>query len=269
MYDAMSESPTFFEIRNLHAAVDGKEILRGVDLRLGLGEVHALMGPNGSGKSTLAYTLMGHPRYAVTQGEVHLRGENVLEWSADQRARHGMFLAFQYPVGIPGVTLANFLRTSVKAVTGKQVSAVDFRKRVREHMRALKMDDSFATRYVNEGFSGGEKKKAEVLQLAMLRPQLAILDETDSGLDIDAIRTVAEGVNQVVGPDMSVLLITHYETFLKHITPDYVHVLSKGRIVTSGGRELVDRLQDEGYDPLFAELGLADEAEPVAARGEH
>jgi Fe-S cluster assembly ATP-binding protein len=264
----MSENGTFFEIRNLHAAVDDKEILRGVNLSMGLGEVHALMGPNGSGKSTLAYTLMGHPRYQVTAGEVRLRGENVLEWSADQRARHGMFLAFQYPVGVPGVTMANFLRTSLKAVSAKDVPAVEFRKRMREQMRALKMDDSFATRYLNEGFSGGEKKKAEVLQLAMLRPQLAILDETDSGLDIDAIRVVAEGVNQVVGPDMSVLLITHYENFLKHIRPDYVHVLWKGRIVTSGGRDLVDRLQDEGYDPLFAELGLREEA-GAATGGEH
>jgi len=261
----MSETQPLLEIRDLHASVDDKEILRGVNLTIGQGQIHALMGPNGSGKSTLAYTLMGHPRYNVTSGEVRLRGENVLEWSADERARHGMFLAFQYPVGIPGVTLANFLRTSVKAVSGKDVSAVEFRKRVREHMRALKMDESFATRYVNEGFSGGEKKKAEVLQLAMLRPQLAILDETDSGLDVDAIRTVAEGVKQVIGPDMAVLLITHYENFLKHIKPDHVHVLSKGRVVTSGGRELADRLEEEGFEPLFAELGLREET--VAASG--
>ncbi len=263
----MSDNATLLDIRNLHAAVDGQEILRGIDLRIGLGEVHALMGPNGSGKSTLAYTLMGHPRYEVTAGEVLLQGENVLEWSADERARHGMFLAFQYPVGIPGVTLANFLRTALKAESGKDVSALEFRKRLREEMRALKMDDSFATRYVNEGFSGGEKKKAEVLQLAMLRPRLAILDETDSGLDVDAIRVVAYGVKRVIGPDMSVLLITHYENFLKHITPDYVHVLSKGRVVASGGRDLADRLQEEGFEPLFAELGIRDEAEAAAARG--
>ena len=264
----MSENSPFFEIRNLHAAVEGKEILRGVDLTVNQGEVHALMGPNGSGKSTLAYTLMGHPKYQVTAGEVRLRGENVLEWPPDERARRGMFLAFQYPVGIPGVTLANFLRTSVKAVSGKEVSALEFRKRVREQMRLLKMDESFATRYVNEGFSGGEKKKAEVLQLAILRPQLAILDETDSGLDIDAIRIVADGVKQVVGPEMGVLLITHYEAFLKYITPDYVHVLWRGRIVTSGGQELVDRLLEEGYEPLFAELGVGEGADAVAAGGE-
>ncbi|HZR98589.1 MAG TPA: Fe-S cluster assembly ATPase SufC [Chloroflexota bacterium] len=261
----MSQNAPFFEIKNLHAAVEGKEILRGVDLAVNKGEVHALMGPNGSGKSTLAYTLMGHPKYEVTAGTVCLNGENVLEWSADERARHGMFLAFQYPVGIPGVTLANFLRTSLKAVSGQEVPALEFRKRVREQMRLLKMDESFATRYVNEGFSGGEKKKAEVLQLALLRPQLAILDETDSGLDIDAIRVVADGVNQVKGPDMGLLLITHYENFLKHITPDFVHVLWRGRIVTSGGRELVDRLLEEGYDPLFAELGLKAEQGAVAA----
>jgi Fe-S cluster assembly ATP-binding protein len=263
----MSENGTFFEIRNLHAAVDGKEILRGVDLSLDRGKVHALMGPNGSGKSTLAYTLMGHPRYEVTEGEVRLNGENVLEWTADERARHGMFLAFQYPVGIPGVTLANFLRTSLKAVSGKDVSALEFRKRVREEMRNLRMDDSFATRYVNEGFSGGEKKKAEVLQLAILRPQLAILDETDSGLDVDAIRVVADGVKRVIGPDMSILLITHYENFLRHITPDFVHVLSRGRVVASGGRELADRLQEEGFESLFAELGIRDEVEAAAASG--
>jgi Fe-S cluster assembly ATP-binding protein len=254
----MSEKAPFLQIENLHASVEGKEILRGVDLTVNLGEIHALMGPNGSGKSTLAYTLMGHPKYQVTEGAVRLRGEDVLEWTADERARHGMFLAFQYPVGIPGVTLHNFLRTSLKAVSGKDVPALEFRKRVREQMRVLKMDESFATRYVNEGFSGGEKKKAEVLQLAMLRPQLAILDETDSGLDIDAIRIVADGVQQVTGPDNALLLITHYENFLKHITPDFVHVLYRGKVVKSGGRELTDRLLEEGYDPLMAELGLAE-----------
>jgi Fe-S cluster assembly ATP-binding protein len=263
----MSEQSPFFEVRDLHAAVDDKEILRGVDLTIRPGEVHALMGPNGSGKSTLAYTLMGHPKYQVTAGEILFQGENIVGLAVDERARRGMFLAFQYPVGIPGVTLANFLRTSLKAVSDKEVSALDFRKRVREQMAKLKMDDSFATRYINEGFSGGEKKKAEVLQLAMLRPRLAILDETDSGLDIDAIRTVAEGVNQVIGPDMGVLLITHYENFLNHIKPDYVHVLYRGRIVQSGGRELSDRLQDEGYDPLLVELGLVESA-AAAAGGE-
>jgi Fe-S cluster assembly ATP-binding protein len=259
----MSESTPFFQIKNLHASVEGKEILRGVDLTVNLGEIHALMGPNGSGKSTLAYTLMGHPKYQVTDGAICLRGENALEWSPNERARRGMFLAFQYPVGIPGVTLANFLRTSLKAVSGKDVPAIEFRKRVREQMALLKMDDSFASRYVNEGFSGGEKKKAEVLQLAMLRPQLAILDETDSGLDIDAIRIVADGVRQITGPDNAMLLITHYENFLKHITPDFVHVLWRGRIATSGGRELVDRLLEEGYDPLLAELGLVEAAGAV------
>ncbi len=262
----MSDTSPFFAIRNLHVAVDGKEILRGVDLTIEQGEIHALMGPNGSGKSTLAYTLMGHPRYEVTAGEVRLRGEDVLAWPPDERARRGMFLAFQYPVAIPGVTMANFLRAALKAVTGKEVPALEFRKRVREQMRLLKMDESFATRYVNDGFSGGEKKKAEVLQLAVLRPQLAILDETDSGLDIDAIRIVAEGVKQVMHPEMGMLLITHYETFLKYITPDRVHVLWRGRIVTSGGQELVDRLQEEGYAPLLAELGLTEEA--VADSGE-
>ncbi|MBX5490985.1 MAG: Fe-S cluster assembly ATPase SufC [Chloroflexi bacterium] len=255
----------FFAVRNLHAAVEGKEILQGVDLTINPGEIHALMGPNGSGKSTLAYTLMGHPKYEVTAGEIWFQGENIVGLSPDERARRGMFLAFQYPVGVPGVPLATFLRTALKALTGKEVSALEFRKRVREEMQRLKMDESFATRYLNEGFSGGEKKKAEVLQLALLRPRLAILDETDSGLDIDAIRIVADGVKQVLGPDMGVLLITHYENFLKHITPDFVHVLYRGRIVKSGGRELADRLQEEGYDPLLAELGLV--AGTAAAAG--
>jgi Fe-S cluster assembly ATP-binding protein len=256
----MSEQTPFFEIRDLHAAVEGQEILCGVDLVINRGEVHALMGPNGSGKTTLAYTLMGHPKYEVTRGTVRLAGEDVLAWPPDERARHGMFLAFQYPVAIPGVTLGSFLRTALKAVTGRDVPAREFRQRVREQMQLLKIDESFLSRYVNDGFSGGEKKKAEVLQLALLRPRLAVLDETDSGLDIDAIRVVADGVRQVIGPDMGILLITHYENFLKHLTPDYVHVLWKGRIVTSGGRELVDRLLEEGYDPLFAELGLAERA---------
>jgi Fe-S cluster assembly ATP-binding protein len=266
VYDAMSEQP-FFEVRDLHAAVEGREILQGVNLTINRGEIHALMGPNGSGKSTLAYTLMGHPKYEVTAGEIWFRGENIVGLSPDERARRGMFLAFQYPVGIPGVPLATFLRTAIKARTGQEVSALEFRRRVREGLQRLKMDESFATRYLNEGFSGGEKKKAEVLQLALLRPQLAILDETDSGLDIDAIRIVADGVKQVLSPDMGVLLITHYENFLKHITPDYVHVLYRGRIVTSGGRELADRLQAEGYDPLLAELGLV-EGTAAAAGGE-
>jgi len=228
--------------------------LKGVDLTIDKGEVHAIMGPNGTGKSTLAYALMGHPAYTITEGEVLLNGENILELEADERSRKGIFLAFQYPVAIPGVTVANFLRTALnarrKAVNpdDKGVSLVEFRKLLKEKMDLLKMDSAFAGRYLNDGFSGGEKKRAEILQMATLRPEIAILDETDSGLDIDALRIVSEGVNALRGPDLGVLLITHYQRILNYIKPDYVHVMLGGRVVESGGPDLALHLEEHGYD---------------------
>lgn len=242
------------EIKNLHVSIEDKEILKGVDLTIDKGEVHAIMGPNGTGKSTLAYALMGHPAYTITEGEVQLNGENILELEADERSRKGIFLAFQYPVAIPGVTVANFLRTALnarrKAVNpdDKGVSLVEFRKLLKEKMDLLKMDSAFAGRYLNDGFSGGEKKRAEILQMATLRPEIAILDETDSGLDIDALRIVSEGVNALRGPDLGVLLITHYQRILNYIKPDYVHVMLGGRVVESGGPDLALHLEEHGYD---------------------
>ncbi|HQN05204.1 MAG TPA: Fe-S cluster assembly ATPase SufC [Anaerolineaceae bacterium] len=242
------------EIKNLHVSIEDKEILKGVDLTIDKGEVHAIMGPNGTGKSTLAYALMGHPAYTITEGEVLLNGENILELEADERSRKGIFLAFQYPVAIPGVTVANFLRTALnarrKAVNpdDKGVSLVEFRKLLKEKMELLKMDSAFAGRYLNDGFSGGEKKRAEILQMATLRPEIAILDETDSGLDIDALRIVSEGVNALRGPDLGVLLITHYQRILNYIKPDYVHVMLGGRVVESGGPDLALHLEEHGYD---------------------
>jgi Fe-S cluster assembly ATP-binding protein len=249
------------EVRGLAASVEGKQILRGVDLTVRQGEVHALMGPNGSGKSTLAYTLMGHPKYEVTGGTATYRGEDLLELSPDERARAGIFLSFQYPTAIPGVTLHNFLRTATKAVRGDELPPREFRRVVTEQMERLKMDPSFATRYVNDGFSGGEKKRAEILQLGVLRPQIAILDETDSGLDIDALRTVAEGVEALRGPDLGVLLITHYQRILNYVRPDFVHVLYRGRVVRSGGPELAEEIEVRGYDWIISELGETPEAE--------
>ena len=239
-----------FVIEDLHASIEGKEILRGVDLVVNRGEVHALMGPNGSGKSTLANTLMGHPRYVVTKGRVLFNGADALSLSPDERARRGMFLAFQYPVGIPGVVMGNFLRSALKARRQEDVPVREFRKLLDETLNLLKMDPAFVRRYVNEGFSGGEKKRAEVLQLAMLRPELAILDETDSGLDIDALRTVAEGINAIRGPDMGVLLVTHYQRMLDYVKPDVVHVLYQGRIIKTGGPELALELEEKGYSWL-------------------
>jgi Fe-S cluster assembly ATP-binding protein len=258
-----------FEIQGLHVAVDGAEILRGVDLTIRPGEVHALMGPNGSGKSTLANALMGHPKYQVTAGRVLLHGEDVLGLKPDERARKGMFLAFQYPLAIPGVATGNFLRAAVKAVRGEAMNALQFRKDLGQQMEFLKIDPAFATRALNEGFSGGEKKRAEILQLAMLKPRLAILDETDSGLDIDALRIVSEGVNQVHRnqPDTAVLLITHYQRILDYIQPDSVHVLVKGRIVESGGPELVRQLEAEGYEPILRRLGVDSHDGKVANNG--
>ena len=254
------------------------EILQGIDLAVGKGEVHAIMGPNGSGKTTLAYALMGHPAYVVTGGEVLWKGRNLLALPADKRARLGLFLAFQYPTAIPGLSVASFIRSALNAKlqgvdkTGDVdptdpmkggISMRDFRTKMREKMALLKMDEGFAARYVNDGFSGGEKKRLEMLQMAVLEPEMAILDETDSGLDIDALRVVAEGVNAMLNPELGVLLITHYQRLLNYITPDVVHVLAQGRIVTSGGKELALRLEDEGYGPILHAAGLA--ADPTDA----
>jgi Fe-S cluster assembly ATP-binding protein len=243
-------------IRDLHVSIDGKEILKGVNLTVKQGEVHALMGPNGTGKSTLAYTLMGHPHYEVTQGEVIFKGQNILELEPDQRSHLGVFLAFQYPVSIPGVTLANFLRSAINArrkaenPADKGIAIPEFRKSLKDRMDLLKMDHNFAGRYLNEGFSGGEKKRAEILQLAALQPEIAILDETDSGLDIDALRIVSEGVNTLRGPNLGVLVITHYQRILNYIQPDFVHIMLGGKIVESGGADLALRLETSGYDWL-------------------
>lgn len=242
------------DIRNLHVSIDGKEILKGLNLVINQGEVHAIMGPNGTGKSTLAYTLMGHPNYEVTEGEVFFKGQNILDLEPDERSRLGLFLAFQYPVSIPGVTVANFLRTAINARRraanpgDKGVPIPEFRKMMIERMDMLRMDHAFAGRYLNEGFSGGEKKRAEILQMAMLRPEIAVLDETDSGLDIDALRIVSEGVNVLRGKDLGVLVITHYQRILNYIQPDYVHVMMDGRIVESGGADLALHLEEQGYD---------------------
>lgn len=241
-------------IRNLHVNIEGKEILKGLDFTLPKGEIHAIMGPNGTGKSTLAYTLMGHPSYEVTDGEVIFNDVNILELEPNERSILGIFLAFQYPVAIPGVTVANFIRSAVnsrrKAVNpdDKGVPLLEFRKEVKQKMELLKMDGSFAGRYLNDGFSGGEKKRAEILQMAMLKPEIAILDETDSGLDIDALRIVADGVNTLRGPDLGVVVITHYQRILNYIKPDYVHVMMDGRIVESGGGDLALHLEEHGYD---------------------
>ena len=242
------------EIKNLHVNIEGKEILKGLDLTVNQGEIHAIMGPNGTGKSTLAYALMGHPRYEVTQGTVLFKGQNVLALEPDERSRLGLFLAFQYPVAIPGVSVANFLRTALnahrRAITpeDKGIPIPEYRKMLKEEMDLLKMDHSFAGRYLNEGFSGGEKKRAEILQLAALKPEIAILDETDSGLDIDALRIVADDVNALTGPDLGILLITHYQRLLNYIKPQFVHIMLGGRIVESGGPGLALHLEEHGYD---------------------
>jgi len=257
------------QINNLHVAIDGKEILKGVDLTVRQGEVHALMGPNGSGKSTLSYALMGHPNYEVTEGTATLDGRDILAMEADERAKAGLFLAFQYPTSIPGVTVANFLRHAVSNVRNPDrkegedlISMREFRKELRAQMDELGMDPEFARRYLNEGFSGGEKKRAEVLQLAMLRPAFAILDETDSGLDIDAVRVVSEGVNKVAAKvETGILVITHYQRILNYIKPGFVHILFGGRIVENGGPELVELLEREGYDWVRAKY-------PEAAKDE-
>ena len=243
----MSSDP-ILQIEGLEVAVEGTPILKGVDLAVPQGEVHALMGPNGSGKSTLAYALAGHPRYEITAGTARFDGEDIAEMEADERARLGLFLAMQYPVEVPGVSVTNFLRTAMNAVRGEDVPVRVFAKELREQMRQLDMDPRFAERSLNEGFSGGEKKRHEILQMALLKPELAILDETDSGLDVDALRVVADGVNRLRGPQLGVLLITHYTRILRYISPDVVHVMVDGRVVESGGPELADQLEAEGYE---------------------
>lgn len=244
-------------VKDLHVVVDDNEILKGLNLTVPQGEVHALMGPNGSGKSTLAYTLMGHPNYTVTGGEVIFKGQKVLDLASEDRARLGLFLAFQYPTAITGVTMFNFLRSAVKAIHGDSITPTQFRRQVREKMALLKMDDSFMRRYLNDGFSGGEKKRAEILQLALLQPAFAIMDETDSGLDIDALRTVAQGVNALADGKMGILIITHYQRILNYIEPEHVHITVDGVIVESGGHELVEQLEQRGYEKWVGETAVA------------
>ena len=252
----MTEAP-LLEIDALRANVAGNEILTGLNLTIRPGEVHAIMGPNGSGKSTLANTLMGNPRYEVTGGEVRFLGDALDGMAPDERARRGLFLAFQYPVAVPGVTVVNFLRQAVNAVRGEEVPVREFRQELFQKMELLKVDRDFARRYLNDGFSGGEKKRAEMLQLAMLQPRMAVLDETDSGLDIDALRTVADGVNALMNENMGLLLITHYQRLLNYIKPQFVHVLIDGRIVRSGGPELAEELEESGYDTIEAAASTA------------
>jgi Fe-S cluster assembly ATP-binding protein len=236
------------EIIDLHAGIEGKEILKGVSLKISTSETHAIMGPNGSGKSTLAYTLMGHPKYKITSGDIKINGESILLLPPTQRALKGLFLGFQYPLEIPGVSLANFLRISYNAVRKNEPMLVrDFRKMLEDKFEVVGMERSFATRYLNEGFSGGEKKKAEVVQLAVLRPKFAVLDETDSGLDIDALKLVSDGINSIRSSEIGIMLITHYQRILRYVKPQFVHVLVKGRVAVSGGPELAEKLEAQGY----------------------
>jgi Fe-S cluster assembly ATP-binding protein len=256
----MADKRATLRVENLTVAVEGKQILNGLSLEVPIGEVHAIMGPNGSGKTTLANTLMGHPRYKVTGGHIYFKGEEITGLTPDKRAKRGLFLAMQYPTAIPGVTMVNFLRAALKNVQGRDVPIREFRTTLLDTMSLLKVDESFARRYVNDGFSGGEKKRAEVLQMGILRPSMAIMDETDSGLDIDALRTVAEGINALKGPEMGILLITHYQRMLNYITPDYVHVLYRGRMVRAGGSELAAELEEKGYDWITKEIDAAEGA---------
>jgi Fe-S cluster assembly ATP-binding protein len=248
------------EIQNLHVRTEEREILRGIDLTIDKGETHALMGPNGSGKSTLANTLMGNPTYEITEGRILLDGEDLTEADPDDRAKAGLFLAFQYPVSIPGVSVANFLRTAVNAKRDEPIKVKEFGQVLKKNMEILKIDREFTSRYLNDGFSGGEKKRAEILQMAMLEPAYAVLDETDSGLDIDALRIVSDGVNALRGPGMGSLIITHYTRILGYVRPDFVHIMLNGRIVQEGGPELADALEDKGYDWVREEVAAGDAA---------
>jgi Fe-S cluster assembly ATP-binding protein len=243
------------KIEDLCVEIDGQVIVKGLDLEVHKGEIHAIMGPNGSGKSTLANVLMGHPRYEVTGGSITFQGEDVFELEPDERAKLGMFLAFQYPSEVPGVSVANFLRTAINSVREEELSPMEMYRLLQEKMAIMQMDPKFAERYLNEGFSGGEKKRNEILQMLMLDPKLAIMDETDSGLDIDALQVVAKGVNEMKGPEFSAVIITHYQRILRYIEPDRVHVMLDGRLVTSGGKELADDLEEKGYDWVRQEFG--------------
>lgn len=237
-----------FEIIDLHVRIEDREILKGLNLLFHKGEVHALMGPNGSGKSTLANAIMGHPKYTVTEGKILMKGENILEMDPDERARKGLFLAFQYPCEVPGVRMSNFLRLACTARAGREIEVMEFHDRLEKKMKHLDIDEKFMKRYLNEGFSGGEKKRNEILQMMMLEPEFAIMDETDSGLDIDALKIVSRGVNELRGPDLGILIITHYERVLRYINPDFVHILVDGKIVKSGGPDLATHLEEHGYD---------------------
>ncbi|EMY69728.1 Fe-S cluster assembly ATPase SufC [Leptospira vanthielii] len=244
------------EIKSLHANVGDKTILRGVNLTIGPGEVHAIMGPNGSGKSTLSNVILGHPKYTITSGDILFRGESILNKSTDERARLGIFLSFQYPTALPGVTIGNFLRSILKAHRGKDVPVKEFKQELKQSMDLLEVPQSFIGRYVNDGFSGGEKKRAEILQMSLLKPVLSILDETDSGLDIDALRIVSEGINSNRNPERSILLITHYQRMLNYIVPDFVHVFADGRILETGGKDLSLKLEEVGYDWILEREGV-------------
>lgn len=252
---------TNLTVKDLRVAIEGKEILKGFNIEINGGEIHAIMGPNGTGKSTLASALMGHPKYEVTNGEVSFNGKDLLEMEVDERAREGLFLAMQYPSEISGITTADFLRSAINAKRGEgnEISLMKFIRQLDKKMEVLEMDEKYSQRYLNEGFSGGEKKRNEILQLLMTEPKVAILDEIDSGLDIDALKVVANGVNAMRSPEFGCLIITHYQRLLNYITPDFVHVMMQGRIVKSGGPELAERLEAEGYDWIKEELGIEDE----------
>ena len=244
----MSDRKPLFEFKDIHVKVENTEVVKGVSMSIYPGEINAIMGKNGSGKSSLSNALMGHPSYSITKGEAYLDGKNILEMSSDERSRAGLFLAFQYPLAIPGVTVANFLRAALKSHRGKDADMSDFRKLFKAEMDALSVDHTFATRYLNDGFSGGEKKRIEILQMSMLQPQMAILDETDSGLDIDALKTVSEGINRYHNENKGILLVTHYQRLLNYVKPDYVHVMINGKFVKTGGPELALKLEESGYE---------------------
>lgn len=250
----MQAKAPILKIENLHVKVEDKEILRGVNLTINPGETHALMGRNGSGKSTLSYTLMGHPRYHISNGTILFKGQDINELRPDERAKLGLALAFQYPMAIPGVSVVNFLKAALRAVRGKDIPIKEFRQELKTRMSELGVKDEFLSRYVNDGFSGGEKKRLEILQMLLLNPTLAVLDETDSGLDIDALKTVAHGVNRLLKPDSAILLITHYQRILDYVKPDFVHILQDGQIVASGGKELAKELEAKGYDVVMKDL---------------